>query len=162
VEESCGRCGNCLGNCLTGPASPIGQTISVRNRSMMCPASSGRSATTMGLKRPPHRVWVRQPPVEMRHGRLSRWPTPPGVAGSRCRRALSPSKIHASKNPSRNSVRPSDLRSSLNHAYPFTAPAVSPWIKWRCSKLNSTATGTVLRMTPADSGPHCTSYCPTM
>jgi hypothetical protein len=31
---------------------------------------------------------------------------------------------------------------------------VSPWIKWRCRKLNSTATGTVLKMTPADSGPH--------
>ena len=46
--------------------------------------------------------------------------------------------------------------------HPFTAPAVSPWIKCRCRKLNSTATGTVLRMTPADSGPHCTSYCPTM
>src|ERR1700676_3674388 len=42
--------------------------------------------------------------------------------------------------------------------YPFTAPAVSPWIKCRCRKLNSTATGTVLRMTPAESGPHCTSY----
>ncbi len=50
----------------------------------------------------------------------------------------------------------------LRAPYPFTAPAVSPWIRWRCRKLNSTATGTVLRITPADSGPHCTSYCPTM
>ena len=46
--------------------------------------------------------------------------------------------------------------------HPFTAPAVRPWIKWRCRKLNSTATGTVLRITPAESGPHCTSYWPTM
>src|SRR6266545_6143805 len=28
-------------------------------------------------------------------------------------------------------------RSGLNQPYPFTAPAVSPWIKWRCRKLNS-------------------------
>jgi hypothetical protein len=47
-------------------------------------------------------------------------------------------------------------------AQPLTAPAVSPWIKWRCRNTNRTATGTVLMMTPADSGPHCTSYCPTM
>jgi hypothetical protein len=51
---------------------------------------------------------------------------------------------------------------TLLRAQPLTAPAVSPWIKWRCRNTNSTATGTVLMMTPADSGPHCTSYCPTM
>ena len=46
--------------------------------------------------------------------------------------------------------------------YPFRAPAVSPRIRWRWRNVNSTATGTVLMMTPAESCPHWISYCPTM
>jgi len=46
--------------------------------------------------------------------------------------------------------------------YPFRAPAVRPWIRWRWRKTKRAATGRVLIMMPAESWPHWISYCPTM
>jgi len=54
------------------------------------------------------------------------------------------------------------LHGTLRMAYPFRAPAVRPWIRWRWRKTKSAATGRVLIMMPAESWPHWISYCPTM
>src|SRR5262249_2675041 len=52
-----------------------------------------------------------------------------------------------------------DLERRVRH--PLSAPAVNPRMRGRCRNVNSTAPGSALRVTPAESWRPWTSHCPT-
>ena len=159
------------------PTSKTGSVDDARRRRACCGSASGPRPSTA---RTPARGWraaarssavsrartrpechishTTTPRSTRRRATASTLRRPPGVSG----RSASTGPPAASPCRTRQQERGAITVRSPGELHPFKAPAVSPRIRWRWRKVKRTVTGTVERMTPAESWPYWISYWPTM